>query len=323
MKSGAVFRWVWVALAGAVVWGGTCAAGWGGARAATVGLGGVRHASDPGFSISREGTDRHGQYAAAAADETIASVFGVLVGPNWPPFLSAGYAVQAETRTGHPLGTHYTVNGVAPGSELTFVWRIHGHYSGEADAQAFRIAAAWGLYNGRNLWLGNFDGLSFVDTTPAAGGFAGRNTGTFGCAPNANSWYDGCGSEWNALGERLVSVRDAGDEGWLAAKIEIGGSGQNTVADYSIELMEVLVDDPAALVSIGARTSAFTLAQPQAAGGAYIQFDSGRRLAITARPVLGVPEPALPWLLLAAVGAAWISAARRTARAAYRDAGAR
>lgn len=265
-------------------------AGLGAAQAAAVTLGGVRHDSAPGYSVSASGTDANGQVAAASADELKGAVSGTLVGPNWPPFLTAGFPIGADTGTGHPFGTHYTVHGVAAGTELTFIWRIAGSHTGAPDAHAFRMEASWGLYNGRNLWLGEFDGLSYIDTTPGAGDFAGRSTGTFGCAPNRNSHYDACGTEWDGNGWRDVWVRDSGDEGWLRAQISIAGSGRDSLAAYSIELIDVQ-----------AAASGFLPAGAQAAAApvpAYIEFDSGRRLAISYTPAGVVDAPATPALLL-------------------------
>jgi hypothetical protein len=300
------------------------AAASGASSAAYVTLGGVRHDSTPGYSVASSGTDANGQFAAASASEVAGTVSGALLGPNWPPFLTAGHAVGAYTGTGHPLGTHYTVNGVAPGTELTFVWRISGSHSGDVDAHSFRMEARWGLYNGRNLWLGRFDGLSYVDSTPATGDFAGRSTGTFFCAPNANSTYDACGTAWDANGSRDVWVRDSNDEGWLAAGIEIGGSGSNSIAGYSIELVDVLAD-PAAFVGSAARPRIAGLSLAAAAGegeaspgfgplaGAHIQFDSGRQLAITPAPAASVPLPGTLSLLLAG-GGALVAGRRRLQR---------
>lgn len=266
------------------------AAGLGAAQAAYVTMGGVRHDSAPGYSVSAAGTDAHGQVAAASADELKGTVSGALVGPNWPPFLTAGFPIAADTGTGHPFGTHYTVHGLAAGTELTFTWRIAGSHSGAADAHAFRMEASWSLYNGRNLWLGNFDGLSYIDTTPGAGDFAGRTTGTFGCAPNRNSHYDACGTEWDGIGSRDVWVRDSSDEGWLRAHIAIAGSGEDSLAAYSIELIDVRAA-ASGFLAAGASAAA-------APGPAYLAFDSGRQMPISLAPAGRIDLPASPALLL-------------------------
>lgn len=289
------------------------------AHAAAVMLGGSHFDSGSAYAISRSGVDANGQQASASADELGGQVAGRLVGPNWPPFLTAGFTVGAESTTGHPLGTHYRVEGVAPGTALTFVWEIAGSYAGQADAQAFRIEAAWGLYNGRNLLLGGFDGLSFIDTTAAAGDFAGRREGSFHCAANANSRHDLCGSNWDAQGSRRVWVHDDQPEGWLAAEIRIAGSGADTRADYRITLVEVQAD-ASALFGLGRASAGAGLAAlgdevgRNAAGRAQLRFDSGRTLAIT--PVGGpntpLPEPATAVLLALAGGLAAL--ARRPAR---------
>lgn len=291
--------------------------------AAVVRLDNVSYGSAPGYSVSVSGTDRFGTTGSASADELQAQVGGRLVGPNWPPFLTAGLQIYADTKTGGLLGTPYTVQGVRSGADLTFVWRLAGGYTGVSDQQAFRIDAAWGLYNGNQLFGGRFDGLSFVDTTPAAGDFAGKLEGTLFCQDNGSTFDDDCGSGWNGQGERFVSVRDNRSAGQLASNISIAGSGANTQAQYSIELVQVLI---AAQDLLGSSASADRqlsrtafgpslahddavhgdLTAPAGPGGAFIQFASGRTLAITtAGSPQAVPAPgsaglAIMALLLAA-----------------------
>ncbi|MFO1325940.1 MAG: hypothetical protein U1F56_01175 [Rubrivivax sp.] len=299
-----------------------CASG----QAAVVRLDNVSHDSAPGYSVSVSGTDRFGQTGSASADERRAQVDGRLVGVNWPPFLTAGLPIYADTRTGGLLGTPFTVQGVRDGAELTYVWRLAGGYTGVSDRQSFRIDAAWGLYNGRQLFGGRFDGLSFIDTTPAAGDFAGRLEGRLSCQDNGSRFDDDCGSDWNGVGERFVSVRDNRSAGQLAANLSIAGSGENTQAQYTIELFQVLVAaddllDGAEAVGHSPPLGAFGARgfpgdamhrdglPPAGLGQAFIQFASGRTMAITvAGDPQAVPAPGsvgltlLGLLLAAAVG---------------------
>jgi hypothetical protein len=248
------------------------------AHAAAVNVDGVSYFSAPG-AYDASGVGGGNPPRQAYASETVARVSGQLEGAI-PGQLTAGFPVEAYSNTGHPFGTHYTVFGVNPGTELTFVWRLSGSYSGAIDDQAFTVGFGWTLFNGANLWGGGFGGLSFVDNIPGFGNFAGSMTGIFSCNPGYNSAHSECGNSWNGIGTRYVSVRDSSSQGWIGQIVGMSGAGSDTEGDYEIELYDIVAPGDSFVVNALSRGP-----------GAYIEFDSGARVAIRSAVPVGIPEP--------------------------------
>ncbi len=197
---------------------------------------------------------------------TATRTFGTVSGSSTTPTISQVQPVEARA------SSDFTVQGLAGTVPLTFQWRFTGSRMGAPDDNSFRGEVGAGLI-GSGFVAGVGWSISYVDTIPAQGDFAGTTSSSF--AENTagivfSTSYDQ--SPWDGQGSRDVSITmllaSTGSTGTFSQRAEVGLAG-SVAASYSAQLVEVTVQDASQLLP-----------------GARLEMDNGTQYAITA-----VPEP--------------------------------
>ncbi len=233
----------------------------------------------PGATMAT--ADNSGMFATTT--RSVSQVSGAVAGALTPDRVPASARAFSE----------FSIVGLAGSVPLTFHWTFAGSRDGELDNTGFRSTMRVTL-NGPGFVDIVSWGISYADSTPNTGDFAGTAQSAFGVSAAGNNFSNQLpAGHWDGIGSRMVTTTmvsaTSGMAGSFALFLDIGLAGQVS-ASHSLQLSAVTVADPLQLDA-----------------GAHLLLDDGSQIMISA-----VPEPSTWAMMLAGVVLMGRYARRRT-----------